>query len=314
MANGSAIKASFIALALALKKKILKIMMIKKEFVALFCLLFCLAGSVAAQDDSRNATMNVVFNKLTYSHKEKKATVGSVLGAVADALANQVTEEHADKKEALRAAVVKGISQARRVSLADGAGTLQPDWYIDATVSNISTTTKVEETKDSKGKTHRTTYYRAMTNVTLQIKDPQTDKIVGTPTFNVTGEDLSWVETREGALNEAFSRMAVLVCRYFNKQLPLYANIIEGARDKKDKQKEVYIDLGEATKGFGKGIHFGVYLPKVVAGKEAKKLIGKLKVTDVQGDDVSLCKVQSGGKDIKAAIDGGEKKLVVSMD
>ena len=102
--------------------------------------------------------------------------------------------------------------------------------------------------------------------------------------------------------------------KYFNKQLPLYANIIEGVRDKKDKQKEVYIDLGEGTKGVAKGLHFGVYRSKVVAGKEARKLIGKLKISAVEGDDVSLCKVQSGGKDIKEAIDGGETILVVSLD
>ena len=32
------------------------------------------------------------------------------------------------------------------------------------------------------------------------------------------------------------------------------------------------------------------------------------------GDEISLCKVQSGGKDIKAAIDAGEKIVIESTD
>ena len=288
--------------------------MTKNRLFTLLLAVFLMAGTATAQGNDRNATVNVAFDKLTYSPREEKATVGSVLGAIADAMANKTTQEHSGQVEALRAALVRGMSQARRVSLTDGPGTQQPEWYVDGTVSNISTTTKVEETKDSKGKVHKTTYYKALVGVTLQVKDAQTESIIASPAFNVYAEDVAWLESREGAISNAFSYMATRVTKYFNKQLPLYANIIEGARDKKDKQKEVYIDLGEATKGVAKGLHFGVYRLKTVAGKEARKLIGKIKVSAVEGDEVSLCKVQSGGKDIKAAIDGGETILVVSLD
>lgn len=91
------------------------------------------------------------------------------------------------------------------------------------------------------------------------------------------------------------------------------ASVLEGARDKKDKQKEVYIDLG-AREGAYKGLHMGVYTVKTVAGKEAKKQIGKLKIEEVQGDDISLCKVQSGGRDIKSALDNGETLVIETTD
>ena len=80
-----------------------------------------------------------------------------------------------------------------------------------------------------------------------------------------------------------------------------------------DKQKEVYIDLG-AREGAYNGLHMGVYTVKMVAGKEAKKQIGKLKIEDVQGDDISLCKVQSGGRDIKKALDDGETLVIETTD
>jgi hypothetical protein len=34
----------------------------------------------------------------------------------------------------------------------------------------------------------------------------------------------------------------------------------------------------------------------------------------IEGDNISRCKVQSGGKDIKAALDAGEKLVVTSID
>ena len=58
----------------------------------------------------------------------------------------------------------------------------------------------------------------------------------------------------------------------------------------------------------------GVYVVKTVAGREAKSQIGKLRIEAVEGDDISRCKVTSGGKDIKAAIDAGEKLKAISID
>lgn len=285
-----------------------------KRLIAFFSFLLYFAGSICAQDSDRNAEVKTVFNNLTYA-KSDKTSAASVLGVIADAVLNgQVTEQHSNYQEPLRATIIKGLAQARRIAVQDGTGMAQADWYIDGTVSNISTTTKAEEYKDSKGKTQTKTYYKASVGVTLHVKDAQTNKIVSSPTFNISDYDCSWIETREGAITNAFSTLAGKVTKYFNRSLPLQANIVEGAREKKDKQKEVYIDLGESTKGIGTGIHFGVYTTKTVAGKLAKKLVGKIKITEVQGEDISLCKVQSGGKEIKAAIEAGEPILVTSLD
>lgn len=286
-----------------------------KRLIAVFSLALGISIGALAQETDRNKPKITVFNNLTYVQKETKANVGNVLGAIVDILAGSVTQEQTHYKEALRASIVKGISQSRRIRLMDGTGMSQADWYVDGTVSNISTTTKMEDFTDSKGKKTTKTYYKGMVGVTLQVKNAQTNQILASPTFNVSEIDFaSWFGTKEEALNSAFSSLARYVTRYFDRYLPLQANIIEGASEKKDKQKEVYIDLGDATKGVCKGLHFGVYTTKIVAGKVAKKQIGKLKITEVMGDELSLCKVQSGGKDIKAAIESGESILVTSLD
>ena len=132
-------------------------------------------------------------------------------------------------------------------------------------------------------------------------------------TFTVSDYDCSWIETSEGAITNALAALGKRVHSYYNALFPLHASIIEGSTEKKDKQKEVYIDLG-APSGVHKGMHLKVFVTKTVAGKEAKKEIGKLKVEEIQGDEVSLCKVQKGGAEIKAALDAGETVLVTSID
>ena len=90
-------------------------------------------------------------------------------------------------------------------------------------------------------------------------------------------------------------------------------NIVERGSEKKDKQKEVYIDAGSSTRTH-EDMRFTVYVVGNVAGRETKKEIGRLKVNEVLGEDISLCKVQKGGKDIKAALDEGKQVVAISAD
>jgi len=277
-------------------------------------LMLC-AGIVSAQEE-RNSRVTIGMNNLNYTKQDQKAKISTVFGAIADAIINkQVTTQRDNYQDAVRAAIVKGFSQARRITVIDGKlsndEVARPNaYYVDATVSNVSTTSKTEQSADKK---KTITYFKGVIGVILHIKDAHTDEVVASPTFNVSDTDVSWVETAEGALNNALVRLSSAITAYSNRWLPLSANIIEGARDKKDKQKEVYIDLG-SREGASKGLHLAVYTMKTIAGKEAKKQIGRLKIESVEGNDISLCKVQSGGKDIKAAIDAGETLLVQTTD
>ena len=51
-----------------------------------------------------------------------------------------------------------------------------------------------------------------------------------------------------------------------------------------------------------------------VAGRETRKQIGRIRVRETLGDDISLCKVQKGGKEIKAAFDRGDAIVAISTD
>lgn len=290
-----------------------------KKYYFTLCTLMLLTAVCGMAQETRNVVYTAALNNVTYTKPEAQKTAGKVIGEVLTAVvAGQSTQLMDGYEDAVRAAIVKGISQARRIKAIDGQlspeEAVQPNtWYVDGTISNISATSKIETYKDKDDKSHSRTYYKGVIGVTLHFKDAHTDEVLFSPTFNVTASDLSWVETAEGALNSAIVSLSSRITKYLDVNLPLSANIIEGAREKKDKQKEVYIDLGAAEGGF-KGLHFDVFTVRTVAGRQAKKKIGRLKVTDVEGDDISLCKVQSGGRDIKTAIDAGEQLLIVTTD
>ena len=290
----------------------------KITIISLLALLFTVNAG-AQEEEARNKIITAAVNNVQYTKKEVKQTAGKVIGEVLTAVvAGESTQQIDNYEDAVRAAIVKGLSGARRIKCIDGQLTpeeaAQPTtWYVDANIANVSTTTKIETYEDKDKKKHTRTYYRGIIGTTLLLKDSRTDEVFNSPSFNISAEDASWMESPEGALNNALMRLANSITNYMNRSLPLKANILEGAREKKDKQKEVYIDLGSAEGGFS-GLHFDVFTIKTIAGREARKKIGRLKISTVEGDDISLCKVQSGGRDIKAAIDAGEQLLIITTD
>lgn len=285
-----------------------------KRFFMLTVVAFTMLASYAQTEANRKIVMQV--DNVNYSKPEQKK--GAFWGKLADfVLFNQTTEQKSEYGDAVRAFIVKGLSGARRVQAMDGASGQSTDYIVDATVSNISATSKIEKykTKDSKGNEiiRTNTVYKGNVGVTLTVKNAQTGEVVTSPAFNISDYDCAWVETPDGAVLNTLQSLSSSITNYFNRCFPFRANIVESARQKKDKQKEVYIDLGSNVGAYS-GIHFNVYTVKTVAGKEARVKVGKLKITDVQGDEISLCKVQSGGKDIKNAIDDGQNLLIESID
>ena len=147
----------------------------------------------------------------------------------------------------------------------------------------------------------------------VALKVAMTCEVVTNTWFNWHGTTVSWSSTSDQAIRDALGKLSDRITAWLNNYCPLQANIIEGAAAKKDKQKEVYIDLG-SREGAYPGLHMAVYIVKNIAGREAKSQIGKLKIESIEGEDVSRCKVQNGDKDNKAELDEGENLKDISID
>lgn len=289
-----------------------------KNFLLTLTAVLCCAMPISAQE-GRNQAYRITLGNVQYAHHDEKLSAGDAVGKILTGVLTGQTSVQATKyEEDVKAAIIKGLSGAYRFRYNDGL--LQIDdvaeegnLVVDALIINIQAKSSSHSWKDKDGKTQVNTYYTGVTEVMLALKDAKTGEVMANPTMKGQGSTTSSFSTSDQAVRDAIGKLSRRITIWLNNYRPLQANIIEGAAAKKDKQKEVYIDLGSSEGAF-EGLHMGVYIVKTVAGREAKSQIGKLKIVAVEGDDISRCKVQSGGKDIKAAIDGGEKLLVISID
>ena len=296
-----------------------------KRFLAAVAATFIACVTVFSQDD-RNPIIMASMNNLQYNHKKADRRPGTVIGEIATAvLTGQSSKDMEGYQNAVRSAILKGMTEAYRLHVVDGPLTKEEaetigSIYVDGTLNNISTTTKNEvveyEEKNKEGekvkKTRTDVYYRALLSVTLHVKDAMTDAVIASPSFSISESDMSWVNSPQKAVDNAVARLSRLVTKFFDGMYPLTCQIIERGGIKNDKQKQVYIDLGSAH-GLTTGQTLAIYTIRMIGGKEARSQVARLRVKQIEGDEVSFCKVLSGGKDLKIALDEG-LDLIVETD
>lgn len=284
-----------------------------KKLIMLVALMATIAVG-NAQNVPENMVQNVSVMEMSYTVKEApKSAVGTVVGAVLDVLADQTTTEEPGYSDALRASVIMALSNVRRFTVTDGLQVAPNDatnFIVDGTINYISITRELKLASNKKDKIPQ---FYAQISLTLNIKDVTTGTVLNSQVFEVNKTGWSWVNSTDTAIKNALETLRKRLEKYYNTAFPYTAHILERGTEKKDKLKELYIDLG-AMHGLREGTHFDVYLLGNIGGKETRKQIGRLRVKSVEGDEVSLCKVSSGGKEIKAAIDALQQLLIVSTD
>ena len=296
-------------------------MMKKLRKLWMSAVILCCVITVSAQEvqKDRNRTYRITLGEVEYAHHNEKMSTGEAVGQVLSGVLTGKTSIEATKYEDdVKSSIIKGLSGAHRYRYNDGLLQLKDvveegHVVVDALITNINASSSSNTWKDKDGKTQVTTTYTGLVEVVLTMKDAKTGEIIDNTSLRSRGLGSSSFSTSDKAIHDAIDGLSNNITAWLNKKAPLQANIIEGAAVKKDKQKEVYIDLG-SSEGAYKGLHMGVYEVKTIAGREAKSQIGKLKIEEVEGDDISRCKVQSGGKDIKAALDAGQQLRVMSID
>lgn len=291
-----------------------------KKILMTLAAVLCCSLTVSAQDAqaNRNQVYNIMLNNVEYTHRDEKLSAGEAVGQILSGVLTGQTSVQASKYEDdVKNAIVKGLSGAHRFRYNDGLAQLKDvvqegNIVVNAVITNIRAESSTSSLK-LKDEEKTSTTYRGVVEAMLTLKDLKTGEVIANPSFGGKGTSFSSYSTSDKAIKEAIESFAKRITAWLNKNSPLQANIIEGTAAKKDKQKEVYIDLG-SSEGAYEGLHMGVFIVKKIGGREAKSQIGKLKIEAVEGDDISRCKVQNGGKDIKAALDAGEKLRVISID
>lgn len=285
------------------------------------------AVSSAFAQVERNRILKCAIGDVHYVEPEPKAAPSNktenVMNQVMKGLFTLATGENSetmDRPEYAQTALTgltSAMGSARRIRVYDvqfDAGQAgNTEYQIDATISSIKSTARTRVWVDKDKKSHSAIEHTANIVGIVAIKSIETGQVVWSMNINSSAWNYSWYNTVDEALGQAVACMRHNVWKSLNESYPLYASIVEGERFTEKKAKEVYIDLGSSM-GVEKGTHFFVYSVKEIAGKQAKKKIGQLKVTEVSDDELSLCKVQNGGKEIKIAIESGEELLIMSKD
>lgn len=268
----------------------------------------------------KNVVYKVGVGELLYapSHDGNSNTAEKVLKNVTKTLlTGQSSSQHPQYTESVRTGIINGLSKVKRFRTFDGDFSETeiladiPILYISGTINNISIVSKTETTKDNKGKKSITSYYRGHISLTVNLQDAHNGTIVDSHIFTTEDGGGMWMASGEKAISNALEHLSSKVVAHYNKRFPIYASIIKGGNFKKDKMQDAYIDLG-FTDGVVKGLQFDVYLVKDISGMEAKTIIGRLKIEEVKGDEISLCKITKGGDKIKKALDEDQILLITS--
>ena len=253
----------------------------------------CCSLTVSAQDTqtNRNQVYNIMLNNVEYTHRDEKLSAGEAVGQILSGVLTGQTSVQASKYEDdVKNAIIKGLSGAHRFRYNDGLAQLKDvvqegNIVVNAVITNIQAESSTSSLK-LKDDVKTSTTYRGIVEAMLTLKDLKTGEVIANPSFGGKGTSFSSYSTSDKAIKEAIAHFATRITAWLNKYSPLQANIIEGTAAKKDKQKEVYIDLG-SSEGAYEGLHMGVFQVKKIGGREAKSQIGKLKIEAVEGDDIS---------------------------
>lgn len=178
---------------------------------------------------------------------------------------------------------------------------LGANYLLQGTITSLS----VDHKRSDDGKSE---WYAAVVNYTLKVVDPKNGTTIASKTFK-HGESITEMATGDtpdaAAVDVAkFARKAVRAL--VDEAFKINGTILEISATKGDEAKQVYISLGSAH-GVGSKARFKVYELRTVAGRNSRKEIGELKVSAVEGEDLTLCDVVKGGKEIKAAMDAQQK-------
>jgi hypothetical protein len=282
-----------------------KKMTVRKFFAACLACVLSLSFGVKAES-FENTIYTVALGNIEYTPKEESTVKSTLLSVGKALLTGETSSQLSSYADDVRAAVVQGVAGVRRLTMSEGDASA--DYYVDGTITNITTTSKLVTPTNSTPYTG----YRAQIRVSLNLRKASDGSIVDSRTFNTSEYSYyGWLTSQETAVNKALTSMADEIDSAYEQLFPLYAQLEEAGEVKKDKQKEVYISLGSKFGAF-KNEEFDVYAVKTIGTKEARQEIGRIKVSEVMGDEVSRCKVTKGGDKIKAAIDAGSQLIFVS--
>lgn len=278
-----------------------------KTLLIVMCAMFSISAN--AQEEETAGKPNVFIDyfyrpssvSVLWAENLRNCVIEGIMATSRVNLIDASSKEALQLEEARRNSenVVSGGDMERlKVMTTEGA-----NFLITGVITSITT----EKKKLDDG----TPYYGATCAYSLKVIDPSNGKQIATKNFK-HGDGITNIvsgDTEDEAVSKVCRQAVKAMRELVEAAFKVEGKILEISEAKKDEAKEVYISIG-SDHGVGPGAYFAACIERTVAGRKSTKEIGELKVKNVEGGDLTLCEVKKGGKEIKAAIDGGQTIVV----
>ncbi len=284
----------------------------KKIALVAFCVLYALGGYSQNMDEPKGKP-TVFIDYFKRSGSVPFAWVEGLRNSVIEGIQNmeRVILIDVDSQDALRIEAQRRSNE--NISSGDdnemdrlsAMNELGAQYIITGQVSSMTATWK--KGSDNKG------YYDGSITYTLKVINPQNGTLIGTKTLQHSGLTGGTGGNKEEAIANTLTYAKSSMRDFVDEHFKMEGTILEVNSEKKGKAEEVYINLG-SLHGVKDAQKFTVYVTREIAGRTAKKEIGRLTVKAVEGEDISLCKVQKGGEEIMDAIRNEQPIMIVSRE
>ena len=122
--------------------------------------------------------------------------------------------------------------------------------------------------------------------------------------------------SRENSYKEKFTLRLDLIRPYemglfVENHFKVYGSILKVVSTKRDKAKTIYINLGYDDP-IKEGLRFDVVEDGILEGHNIETKIGEIRITEIMGPKISLCKVNKGGETILTALNEGKTLKLIS--
>ena len=180
------------------------------------------------------------------------------------------------------------------------------DYIITGTTGEITSVSK-DFTGPLTGENY--TIYVCSLSYTLKLTNAKTNEVEATHNFRSTGTD----KDLDAATNGCFKMEEKELRQMIDKGCPIKVPVAALDEVKKDKAKTLVIDAG-STIGICEGMHFDIQAASTIAGRPYYKTIGAAKVKEVLADNLTVCEITKGNKEVNTAFTEGTSLILVSKE
>ena len=180
------------------------------------------------------------------------------------------------------------------------------DYIITATIGDVATETK-QGTRLLTNQTY--TYYSCKVSFNLVMTDVKKGKVVATRNGHSTSTNEDYSKAVNDCLKFSPQDCRRLIDNGFVVRVPI--QVIQDV--KRDRVKTVII-AGGSDIGICEGLYFDVQMESEIAGKKIYKNIGKAKVKEVLSEELTLCEITDGQKDVMKMLDDDVVVVLTSKE